>query len=120
MFSQPFMLRTFLALGVFWLAAHVSVHGTPNDIGGVISSAQGETFAVAAPETTIGTAAATRQVPPCERANRLFVASHRPFARAGGSISPFTFERSPIYARESLTFTYDAAAPPGQSQNTVR
>ena len=117
---QPFSFRAVLALAVFWLAANVATRGASSDVGGTIGSVHGETMALSSSHATIGSVSAPRKAPPSEWSSRLFLASRNVAVRDAGVTPPLASASSRIRERGRLTFTYDATAPPGEIQNTVR
>jgi hypothetical protein len=117
---QPLVLQAFLALVVFCLAANVPAGGTRREPGATFGTVHGETVAVSAPHATIGSVATPRKASPSDWPSRLFLPSRGIAARDAGAAAPSAFALSGIRDRESLTFTYDATAPPAAILNTVR
>jgi hypothetical protein len=117
---RPLFLQAFLALVLFWLAANVPPGGTPTDVGATLRSVHGETVAVSSPHATISGVATSKKASLSGWASRLFLPSRSLAARHDRAIAPSTFVLSGIRDRESLTFTYDATAPPAAILKTVR
>jgi hypothetical protein len=117
---RPLFLQAFLALVLFWLAANVPAGGTPTDVGVTLRSVHSDTVAVSSPHATIGGVATSRKGSPSDWAGRLFLPSRSLVVRDDRAVAPSAFALSGIRDRESLTFTYDATAPPAAILNTVR
>lgn len=116
---QPLVLQAFLALVAFCLAANVPA-GARREPGATFDTVHGETVAISAPHATIGSVATPRKASPSDWSSRLFLPSRGIAARDAGAAAPSAFALSGIRDRESLTFTYDATAPPAAILNTVR
>ncbi|MFL5606176.1 MAG: hypothetical protein ACJ8AD_07015 [Gemmatimonadaceae bacterium] len=116
---QRHFLQAFFALVVFCLAANVRAGETRSDFGSAFDSMHGEPAAVLAPHATVGRVATSKTASPSDWASRLFLPGRRLVVRHHGLAAPSAFALSGIRDRESLTFTYDATAPPAATLNTV-
>jgi hypothetical protein len=117
---QPLVLQAFLAVVALCLTANVRVAGTPSSSAAAFGSVHGETVAIAAPHATIGSVVAPRKSSPSDGSSRLFLPSRSIAAHDRGAAAPSAFVFSGLRDRDSLTFTYDATAPPAAILNTVR
>jgi hypothetical protein len=117
---QRHLLQAFLALVVLCLAANVPAGDRRSDFGTAFDRMHGETITVSSPHATVSGVRISKKVSPSDWASRLFLPSRSLAVRHDGPSAPSAVARSGIHDRESLTFTYDATAPPAAILNTVR
>jgi hypothetical protein len=117
---KPFSFGAVFVLAVFWLAARAPARVVRSDVGGTAGAVHGEIVAISSSHVAVGSVSAPRKASPSEWSSRLFLPSRRVAFRDAGAAAPLASASSRIREREQLTFTYDATAPPGKIQNTVR